>query len=89
MDGGLEIVNCECLCIYEYFQGLFGFGSFDDVEVWECVQVGLYVGCNVFILVNCGLNCEWVDDNGDKVLYLIDEIGMCEVYVMWKKMMEK
>ena len=89
MDGGPEIANRERLRIHEHFQGPFGFGSPDDAEAWERVQAGSHAGRNAPILVNRGLNREWVDDNGDKVSHSTDETGMREAYAMWKKMMEK
>ncbi|MCP1576671.1 MULTISPECIES: aromatic ring-hydroxylating oxygenase subunit alpha [Herbaspirillum] len=89
MEGGPEIANRERLRIHEHFQGPFGFGSPDDAEAWERVQAGAHAGRDAPILVNRGLNREWVDDNGDKVSHSTDESGMREAYAMWKKMMEK
>ena len=87
MDGGPEIANRERLRIHEHFQGPFGFGSPDDAEAWERVQSGARAGKDVPILVNRGLNREWVDSNGDKVSHSTDETGMREAYAMWKRMM--
>jgi anthranilate 1,2-dioxygenase (deaminating, decarboxylating) large subunit len=89
MDGGPEIANRERLRIHEHFQGPFGFGSPDDAEAWERVQSGARAGRDVPILVNRGLNREWVDANGDKVSHSTDETGMREAYDMWKRMMEQ
>ncbi len=89
MEGGPEIANRERLRIHEHFQGPFGFGSPDDAEAWERVQVGALAGRDMPILVNRGLNREWLDDNGDKVTHSTDEGGMRESYAMWKKMMEQ
>jgi anthranilate 1,2-dioxygenase (deaminating, decarboxylating) large subunit len=87
MDGGPEIANRERMRIHEHFQGPFGFGSPDDAEAWERVQNGAQAGRDVPILVNRGLNREWVDSNGDKVSHSTDETGMREAYAMWKRMM--
>ena len=87
MDGGPEIANRERMRIHEHFQGPFGFGSPDDAEAWERVQAGSHAGHDVPILVNRGLNREWVDTNGDKVSHSTDETGMREAYDMWKRMM--
>ena len=40
MDGGPENINRERLRIHEHFQGPFGFGSPDDAEGWDRVQIG-------------------------------------------------
>jgi phenylpropionate dioxygenase-like ring-hydroxylating dioxygenase large terminal subunit len=87
MDGGPEIANRERMRIHEHFQGPFGFGSPDDAEAWERVQAGSYAGHDVPILVNRGLNREYVAQNGDKVSHSTDETGMREAYAMWKRMM--
>lgn len=87
MDGGPEIANRERMRIHEHFQGPFGFGSPDDAEAWERVQAGSYAGKDIPILVNRGLNREWVDTNNDKVSHSTDETGMREAYNMWKRMM--
>jgi hypothetical protein len=89
MDGGPEIANQERLRIHEHFQGPFGFGSPDDAEAWERVQVGSNTGTTAPLLLNRGLNRERVDGNGERVSHSTDETGMREAYEMWKRMMEQ
>lgn len=87
MDGGPENINRERLRIHEHFQGPFGFGSPDDAEGWDRVQIGAGGNPNMPILVNRGTNREYISDEGWPTSHVTDESGMRESYNMWKKMM--
>ncbi|MGJ3509875.1 aromatic ring-hydroxylating oxygenase subunit alpha [Enemella sp. A6] len=87
MDGGPEIVNQERMRIHEHFQGPFGFGSPDDADGWERVQIGAHGGPDLPILVNRGLNREETSPEGWATSHVTDETGMRESYRMWKQMM--
>ncbi|MEA5155288.1 aromatic ring-hydroxylating dioxygenase subunit alpha [Raineyella sp.] len=87
MDGGPECVNQERLRIHEHFQGPFGFGSPDDAEGWERVQLGAAGAPRMPILVNRGLNRETPSAEGWPTSHVTDETGMRGAYAMWKKMM--
>lgn len=87
MDGGPDNVNQERLRIHEHFQGPFGFGSPDDAEGWERVQLGAQADPNMPILVNRGLNRESTSAEGWPTSHVTDESGMREAYAMWKRMM--
>lgn len=86
MDGGPEVVNQERLRIHEHFQGPFGFGSPDDSEGWERVQLGAAGDPDMPILLNRGLERE-TDVDGQRTSQVTDETGMRGAYAMWKKMM--
>ncbi len=86
MDGGPEVVNQERLRIHEHFQGPFGFGSPDDSEGWERVQLGAAGDPEMPILLNRGLERE-TDVEGQHTSHVTDETGMRGAYAMWKKMM--
>lgn len=86
MDGGPESVNRERLRIHEHFQGPFGFGSPDDSEGWERVQLGAAGAPDMPILVNRGLGRE-KDEEGHATSHVTDETGMRGAYAMWKRMM--
>ncbi|WP_346007872.1 aromatic ring-hydroxylating dioxygenase subunit alpha [Janibacter terrae] len=86
MDGGPEIVNQERLRIHEHFQGPFGFGSPDDSEGWERVQMGAAGDPDMPILLNRGLERE-TEVDGHLTSHVTDETGMRGAYAMWKKMM--
>jgi phenylpropionate dioxygenase-like ring-hydroxylating dioxygenase large terminal subunit len=88
MDGGPEAANRARLRIHEHFQGPFGFGSPDDAEAWERVQIGAAAGPDIPILVNRGLNRENTSPNGEKTAHATDETGMREAYAKWRAMME-
>ncbi|ASR35967.1 Rieske (2Fe-2S) protein [Prauserella marina] len=87
LDGGPEIVNRERLRIHEHFQGPFGFGSPDDAEAWERVQLGAAGGPELPILVNRGYGQEQPTEDGGTLAHVTDENGMRESYAMWKRMM--
>lgn len=87
MDGGPESLNRERLRIHEHFQGPFGFGSPDDAEGWERVQLGASANPQMPILVNRGLNRETTSEEGWPTSHCTDETGMRGAYAMWKKMM--
>ncbi|WOP19283.1 aromatic ring-hydroxylating dioxygenase subunit alpha [Raineyella sp. LH-20] len=87
MDGGPENVNRERLRIHEHFQGPFGFGSPDDAEGWDRVQLGAAGAPGMPILVNRGLNREIPSAEGWPTSHVTDETGMRGAYAMWKKMM--
>ncbi|WP_435199195.1 aromatic ring-hydroxylating oxygenase subunit alpha [Janibacter sp. GS2] len=89
MDDGPECVNRERLRIHEHFQGPFGFGSPDDSEGWERVQVGAVGNPEMPIMVNRGLNRETTSDEGWPTSHVTDETGMRGAYAMWKKMMSE
>lgn len=86
MDGGPEVVNQERLRIHEHFQGPFGFGSPDDSEGWERVQLGAAGAPDMPILLNRGLERE-TENDGQPTSHVTDETGMRGAYAMWKKMM--
>lgn len=86
MDGGPESINQERLRIHEHFQGPFGFGSPDDSEGWERVQLGAAGNPDMPILLNRGLGRE-TDEDGYPTSHVTDETGMRGAYAMWKKMM--
>lgn len=86
MDGGPEVVNHERLRIHEHFQGPFGFGSPDDSEGWERVQLGAAGAPDMPILLNRGLERE-TETDGQPTSHVTDETGMRGAYAMWKKMM--
>lgn len=86
MDGGPESVNQERLRIHEHFQGPFGFGSPDDSEGWERVQLGAAGDPDMPILLNRGLGRE-TEEDGHPTSHVTDETGMRGAYAMWKKMM--
>ena len=65
----------------------FGFGSPDDAEGWDRVQIGAGGNPNMPILVNRGENREYISDEGWPTSHVTDESGMRESYHMWKKMM--
>lgn len=87
MDGGPELVNQERLRIHEHFQGPFGFGSPDDAEGWDRVQLGTQAAPSMPILVNRGLGRETRTAEGWPTSHVTDESGMREAYQMWKRMM--
>ncbi|WP_249353637.1 aromatic ring-hydroxylating dioxygenase subunit alpha [Rhodococcus sp. USK13] len=87
MDGGPENVNRERLRIHEHFQGPFGFGSPDDAEGWDRVQIGAVADPTMPIMVNRGVNRETTTDEGWPTSHVTDETGMRESYRMWKAMM--
>ncbi|MER7397738.1 aromatic ring-hydroxylating dioxygenase subunit alpha [Streptomyces sp. NPDC000151] len=87
LDGGPEIVNRERLRIHEHFQGPFGFGSPDDAEAWNRVQLGVTGDAPMDILVNRGLGREKPNNLGEPTSHATDETGMREAYAMWKRMM--
>ena len=87
MDGGPESINQERLRIHEHFQGPFGFGSPDDAEGWDRVQIGAGGNPSMPILINRGLNREYENDDNWPTSHVTDETGMREAYYMWKKMM--
>ena len=87
MDGGPENINRERLRIHEHFQGPFGFGSPDDAEGWDRVQLGAGGNPLMPILVNRGENREHTTAEGWPTSHVTDETGMRESYDMWKKMM--
>jgi phenylpropionate dioxygenase-like ring-hydroxylating dioxygenase large terminal subunit len=88
LDGGPDVVNRERLRIHEHFQGPFGFGSPDDAEAWNRVQIGAAGGPDLPILVNRGLGREQPDDLGQPTSHATDETGMRQAYAMWKRMMQ-
>lgn len=87
MDGGPAEANRARLRIHEHFQGPAGFGSPDDVEVWERIQDGARAGSDPWVLVNRGLNRETRTEDGHRSSHVTDETGMREGYAMWKRMM--
>lgn len=87
MDGAPTEANRFRLRIHEQFQGQGGFGTPDDVEVWERVQRGARAGKDLWILLNRGLNRERETSPGERTAHLTDETGMREAYSMWKRMM--
>lgn len=88
MDGGPECVNRERLRIHEHFQGPFGFGSPDDSEGWDRVQIGAGGNPAMPIMINRGLNREYRTEKEQwPTSHVTDETGMREAYYMWKKMM--
>ncbi|WP_432557854.1 aromatic ring-hydroxylating oxygenase subunit alpha [Granulicoccus sp. GXG6511] len=87
MEGGPEYVNQERLRIHEHFQGPFGFGSPDDAEGWDRVQIGAGADPAMPIMVNRGLNREVTSPEGWPTSHVTDETGMREAYAQWKKMM--
>ena len=82
-----ESVNKERLRIHEHFQGPFGFGSPDDAEGWDRVQIGAGGNPRMPILVNRGEGRERTTDEGWPTSHVTDETGMRESYAMWKRMM--
>ena len=73
MDGGPENINRERLRIHEHFQGPFGFGSPDDAEGWDRVQIGAGGNPLMPILVNRGENRERVSAEGWATSHVTDE----------------
>ncbi|MDN5744677.1 MAG: aromatic ring-hydroxylating dioxygenase subunit alpha [Nocardioidaceae bacterium] len=86
MEEGPECINRERLRIHEHFQGPFGFGSPDDSEGWERVQMGAVGQPNMPILLNRGLERE-TEGDGYRTSHVTDETGMRGAYRMWKKLM--
>lgn len=87
MEGGPECINRERLRIHEHFQGPFGFGSPDDAEGWDRVQIGAGGNPKMPILVNRGENRERLTEQGWPTSHVTDETGMRESYAMWKRLM--
>ena len=87
MDGGPESINQERLRIHEHFQGPFGFGSPDDAEGWDRVQIGAGGNPKMPILINRGLEREYTTEENWPTSHVTDETGMREAYYKWKKLM--
>lgn len=87
MEGAPAQANRFKLRVHEQFQGQGGFGTPDDVEVWERVQRGAQAGTDTWVLLNRGLNRERETGPRERTAHLTDETGMREAYSMWKRMM--
>lgn len=84
MDGGPDVAaaNRARMRLHEHFQGPMGFGTPDDAEAWERVQMGTDGPDSSWIMVNRGE--DKTDSNAGDVTA---ETGMRAAYQMWKRMM--
>ncbi len=86
-EGAPEIFNQKRLRLHEHFQGPMGFGTPDDGEAWERVQVGSTAGAEGWIMVNRGMSKLSTSDDGNVKGAVCSETGMRAAYQQYKKQM--
>jgi len=87
MDGGPVEANQARLRLHEHFQGPMGFGTPDDADVWERVQMGAQAGPDLSIMLNRGMAGDGQGPGGSNRGDVSAETGMRAAYQMWKRMM--
>ncbi|HIF10871.1 MAG TPA: aromatic ring-hydroxylating dioxygenase subunit alpha [Sneathiellales bacterium] len=87
MDGGPTAANQARLRLHEHFQGPMGFGTPDDADAWERVQMGSQAGPDLSIMLNRGISGDGHGPNGSNRGDVSAETGMRAAYQMWKRMM--
>jgi phenylpropionate dioxygenase-like ring-hydroxylating dioxygenase large terminal subunit len=89
MLGGLpDELNAMRLRYHEEFFGPAGFGSPDDIEMFDRAQTGLQVSACDWLVVSRGLDTERVED-GVHTGELWDETPVREHYRTWKHLMRQ
>jgi hypothetical protein len=86
-DGAPEIFNQTRMRLHEHFQGPMGFGTPDDGEAWERVQLGSMAGKDGWIMVNRGMSKLKTSEDGNVQGAVCSETGMRAAYQQYKKQM--
>lgn len=86
-DGAPDAFNQKRMRLHEHFQGPMGFGTPDDGEAWERVQVGANAGPDGWIMVNRGMSKLSTSDDGNAKGAVCSETGMRAAYQQYRKVM--
>jgi hypothetical protein len=88
MLGGVpDQINERRLRGYEWFNGVAGFGSPDDREVFERNQIGLQSDKEPWLILSRGLTKAEVRDDGVVVGNITDEVTQRAQLRQWSKAM--
>ena len=86
-EGAPDAFNQARMRAHEHFQGPMGFGTPDDGEAWERVQVGSTAGTDGWIMLNRGMNDLSVSEDDNVKGAVCSETGMRAAYRQYKKQM--
>ncbi|MEC9262093.1 MAG: aromatic ring-hydroxylating dioxygenase subunit alpha [Pseudomonadota bacterium] len=86
-EGAPQAFNKKRIRLHEHFQGPMGFGTPDDGEAWERVQLGSVSGPDGWIMVNRGMSKLTTSEDGNVKGAVCSETGMRAAYQQYKKVM--
>lgn len=87
LDGASDEINVERLRSHEGFNGPCGYGSPDDAEIFERMQIGLQNDADPWVDVSRGLHREQIDEDGSLFGHITDEVPQRAQMQAWLEAM--